>query len=255
MSTNEAAPAGQEKRKIQVSIRALWKSFGKKDILKGIDLDVADREVVVILGPSGSGKSTLLRCVNWLEIPTSGQITISGETVTDKTNLNNIRAEVGMVFQRFNLFPHMNVLKNITLAPMKVKGVSREEAEETAMKLLKRVGLADRADAMPSELSGGQQQRVAIARALAMSPKIMLFDEPTSALDPEMVNEVLDVMKSLAEEGMTMMCVTHEMGFARQVADRVIFVDDGKILEQGAPEEIFSHPKEQRTKDFFSKIL
>ena len=255
MSTNEAAPAGQEKRKIQVSIRALWKSFGKKDILKGIDLDVADREVVVILGPSGSGKSTLLRCVNWLEIPTSGQITISGETVTDKTNLNNIRAEVGMVFQRFNLFPHMNVLNNITLAPMKVKGVSREEAEETAMKLLRRVGLVDRADAMPSELSGGQQQRVAIARALAMSPKIMLFDEPTSALDPEMVNEVLDVMKSLAEEGMTMMCVTHEMGFARQVADRVIFVDDGKILEQGAPEEIFSHPKEQRTKDFFSKIL
>ena len=255
MSTNPAASAGTEKRKIQASIRALWKSFGKKDILKGIDLDVADREVVVILGPSGSGKSTLLRCVNWLEIPTSGQITISGETVTDKTNLNNIRAEVGMVFQRFNLFPHMNVLKNITLAPMKVKGVSREEAEETAMKLLKRVGLADRADAMPSELSGGQQQRVAIARALAMSPKIMLFDEPTSALDPEMVNEVLDVMKSLAEEGMTMMCVTHEMGFARQVADRVIFVDDGKILEQGAPEEIFSHPKEQRTKDFFSKIL
>ena len=255
MSTNEAAPAGQEKRKIQVSIRALWKSFGKKDILKGIDLDVADREVVVILGPSGSGKSTLLRCVNWLELPTSGQITISGETVTDKTNLNNIRAEVGMVFQRFNLFPHMNVLNNITLAPMKVKGVSREEAEETAMKLLRRVGLGDRADAMPSELSGGQQQRVAIARALAMSPKIMLFDEPTSALDPEMVNEVLDVMKSLAEEGMTMMCVTHEMGFARQVADRVIFVDDGKILEQGAPEEIFSHPKEQRTKDFFSKIL
>ena len=160
-----------------------------------------------------------------------------------------------MVFQRFNLFPHMNVLNNITLAPMKVKGVSREEAEETAMKLLRRVGLVDRADAMPSELSGGQQQRVAIARALAMSPKIMLFDEPTSALDPEMVNEVLDVMKSLAEEGMTMMCVTHEMGFARQVADRVIFVDDGKILEQGAPEEIFSHPKEQRTKDFFSKIL
>ena len=255
MSTNPAASAGTEKRKIQVSIRALWKSFGKKDILKGIDLDVADREVVVILGPSGSGKSTLLRCVNWLEIPTSGQITISGETVTEKTNLNHIRAEVGMVFQRFNLFPHMNVLKNITLAPMKVKGVSREEAEETAMKLLKRVGLADRADAMPSELSGGQQQRVAIARALAMSPKIMLFDEPTSALDPEMVNEVLDVMKSLAEEGMTMMCVTHEMGFARQVADRVIFVDDGKILEQGAPEEIFSHPKEQRTKDFFSKIL
>ena len=255
MSTNEAAPAGQEKRKIQVSIRALWKSFGKKDILKGIDLDVADREVVVILGPSGSGKSTLLRCVNWLEIPTSGQITISGETVTEKTNLNHSRAEVGMVFQRFNLFPHMNVLNNITLAPMKVKGVSREEAEETAMKLLRRVGLGDRADAMPSELSGGQQQRVAIARALAMSPKIMLFDEPTSALDPEMVNEVLDVMKSLAEEGMTMMCVTHEMGFARQVADRVIFVDDGKILEQGAPEEIFSHPKEQRTKDFFSKIL
>ena len=255
MSTNEAAPAGQEKRKIQVSIRALWKSFGKKDILKGIDLDVADREVVVILGPSGSGKSTLLRCVNWLEIPTSGQITIAGETVTEKTNLNHIRAEVGMVFQRFNLFPHMNVLNNITLAPMKVKGVSREEAEETAMKLLRRVGLGDRADAMPSELSGGQQQRVAIARALAMSPKIMLFDEPTSALDPEMVNEVLDVMKSLAEEGMTMMCVTHEMGFARQVADRVIFVDDGKILEQGAPEEIFSHPKEQRTKDFFSKIL
>ena len=255
MSTNEAAPAGQEKRKIQVSIRALWKSFGKKDILKGIDLDVADREVVVILGPSGSGKSTLLRCVNWLEIPTSGQITISGETVTEKTNLNHIRAEVGMVFQRFNLFPHMNVLNNITLAPMKVKGVSREEAEETAMKLLRRVGLGDRADAMPSELSGGQQQRVAIARALAMKPKMLLFDEPTSALDPELVGDVLTVMKEVALGGMTMAVVTHEMQFARSVSNHVIFMDKGYIVEEGNPEDIFTHPQEERTQTFLKRLI
>ena len=229
MSTNEAAPAGQEKRKIQVSIRALWKSFGKKDILKGIDLDVADREVVVILGPSGSGKSTLLRCVNWLEIPTSGQITISGETVTEKTNLNHIRAEVGMVFQRFNLFPHMNVLKNITLAPMKVKGVSREEAEETAMKLLKRVGLADRADAMPSELSGGQQQRVAIARALMNNPPVVFADEPTGNLDTKSSIEIMNLFTELSNEGITIVMVTHEDDIAAY-AKRHVVMRDGKVM-------------------------
>ena len=230
MSTNPAASAGTEKRKIQVSIRALWKSFGKKDILKGIDLDVADREVVVILGPSGSGKSTLLRCVNWLEIPTSGQITISGETVTDKTNLNNIRAEVGMVFQRFNLFPHMNVLKNITLAPMKVKGVSREEAEETAMKLLKRVGLADRADAMPSELSGGQQQRVAIARALMNEPPVLFADEPTGNLDTKSSVEIMNLFTELSSEGITIIMVTHEDDIAAY-AKRHLVMKDGKLVK------------------------
>ena len=238
-----------------IKISNLHKSFGSLEILKGVDLEVEKSEVVVIIGPSGSGKSTLLRCVNYLEVPTSGTITIDGQTITRDVNINTIRAEVGMVFQHFNLFGHMSVLQNITLAPIKVRGMSRFEAENRAMELLTRVGLKDKANVYPAQLSGGQQQRVAIARALAMNPKIMLFDEPTSALDPEMVNEVLEVMKSLAESGMTMMIVTHEMGFARQVADRVLFVDVGKIIEQGKPEEVFSHPKEKRTQDFLAKIL
>ncbi len=241
--------------KYMIEVRDLHKSFGENEILKGVNLNVNRSEVVVVIGPSGSGKSTLLRCVNYLEVPTSGSITIDGETITPKVDINTIRAEVGMVFQHFNLFPHMNVLRNITLAQEKVRHKPKEEAEELAMRLLKQVGLGDKAGSYPDQLSGGQQQRVAIARALAMKPKIMLFDEPTSALDPEMVNEVLDVMRQLAESGMTMMCVTHEMGFARQVADRVLFVDGGGILEQGTPEEIFSHPREHRTQDFLSKIL
>ena len=238
-----------------IRIKDLCKSFGKNEILKGVSLVVDKSEVVVIIGPSGSGKSTLLRCVNYLEVPTSGTITIDGETITPQVNINTIRAEVGMVFQHFNLFPHMSVLHNITLAPIKVRHQSREEAEGIARDLLEKVGLQEKAEAFPDQLSGGQQQRVAIARALAMHPKIMLFDEPTSALDPEMVNEVLDVMRALADSGMTMMCVTHEMGFAKQVADRVLFVDGGNILEQGKPEEIFSHPKEKRTQEFMAKIL
>ncbi len=212
-----------------IVIKDLHKNYGSNQILRGIDLRVKKSEVVVVIGPSGSGKSTLLRCVNYLEVPSSGTISINGETITRATNINKIRAEVGMVFQHFNLFPHMTVLDNITVAPISVRKKSREEAEKKAMELLVRVGLGDKAKSYPSQLSGGQQQRVAIARALAMEPQVMLFDEPTSALDPEMVNEVLDVMKDLAQSGMTMMCVTHEMGFARQVADRVLFVDQGKI--------------------------
>ena len=223
-----------------IVIKDLHKSYGNTEILKGIDLEVKKSEVVVVIGPSGSGKSTLLRCVNYLEVPTSGTISIDGQTITPNVDINTIRAEVGMVFQHFNLFGHMTVLQNITLAPIKVRHMSKEDAEKVAMDLLTKVGLADKASAYPRELSGGQQQRVAIARALAMHPKIMLFDEPTSALDPEMVNEVLEVMKTLAESGMTMMVVTHEMGFARQVADRVLFVDGGKILEEGTPEELFT---------------
>ena len=242
-------------QEVMIELKDLHKSFGQNQILKGVDLKVNRSEVVVIIGPSGSGKSTRLRCVNYLEVPTSGTVTIDGETITPKVDINTIRAEVGMVFQHFNLFPHMTVLRNITLAQEKVRKKSRQDAEQTAMELLKKVGLAEKAQAYPDELSGGQQQRVAIARALAMQPKIMLFDEPTSALDPEMVNEVLDVMRDLAESGMTMMCVTHEMGFARQVADRVLFVDQGIILEQGSPDEVFSHPKERRTQEFLSKIL
>lgn len=238
-----------------IVIKDLHKSYGNTEILKGIDLEVKKSEVVVVIGPSGSGKSTLLRCVNYLEVPTSGTISIDGETITPNVDINTIRAEVGMVFQHFNLFGHMTVLQNITLAPIKVRHMSKEDAEKVAMDLLTKVGLADKASAYPRELSGGQQQRVAIARALAMHPKIMLFDEPTSALDPEMVNEVLEVMKTLAESGMTMMVVTHEMGFARQVADRVLFVDGGKILEEGTPEELFTNPKEPRTQDFLAKIL
>ena len=214
-----------------IKITDLRKSYGNLDVLKGIDLTIAEREVVVIIGPSGSGKSTLLRCINYLEEPTGGSIVIDGIPLTGEANINEIRKEVGMVFQRFNLFPHMTVLENLVLAPMKVRGISRSEAEQTAQELLIKVGLDDKANAYPDQLSGGQQQRVAIARALAMKPKALLFDEPTSALDPEMINEVLDVMKSLAKEGMTMAVVTHEMGFAREVGDRVIFVDGGVIVE------------------------
>ena len=237
-----------------ISIRNLKKSFGKVEVLKGVNLDIAEKEVVVIIGPSGSGKSTLLRCINYLEEPTSGEIIVDGITLGD-ADINKVRAEVGMVFQRFNLFPHMTAMENITLAPMKVRGIAKEEAEADARRLLAKVGLAERAAAYPEQLSGGQQQRVAIARALAMKPRVMLFDEPTSALDPEMVKEVLEVMKELAREGMTMAVVTHEMGFAREVGDRVLFVDQGVILEQGTPEEIFSRPKEERMKAFLSKIL
>lgn len=238
-----------------IKIRNLHKKYGDNEILRGVDLDVQQGEVFVIIGPSGSGKSTLLRCVNYLEVPTDGMITIDGQDITRQVNINEIRAEVGMVFQHFNLFGHMTVLQNITLAPMNVRGMSRHEAETRALDLLGRVGLADKAHAYPAQLSGGQQQRVAIARALAMKPKVMLFDEPTSALDPEMVKEVLDVMQSLAEEGMTMMIVTHEMGFAREVADKVIFIDGGKILELGSPEQVFEHPTNDRTKEFLNKIL
>ena len=238
-----------------IDIKNLHKSFGGHEVLKGIDLHINPQEVVVIIGPSGSGKSTLLRCMNLLEVPTSGSVVVDGMDLTGDADINKAREEIGMVFQRFNLFPHMTVLKNITLAPMKVRNISQEEAEKTARELLERVGLGDKADAYPPQLSGGQQQRVAIARALAMKPKVMLFDEPTSALDPEMVNEVLDVMKSLANEGMTMAVVTHEMGFAREVGDRLLFVDGGTIIEQGDPREVFENPKEERTKLFLSKVL
>ena len=238
-----------------INIEGLKKSFGSNEVLKGIDLDIKEKEVVAIIGPSGSGKSTLLRCMNYLEEPTAGKVSVDGIVLDGEANINKVREEVGMVFQRFNLFPHMTVLQNIMLAPMKVRHVSKEEAEETARKLLDRVGLGDKADAWPEQLSGGQQQRVAIARALAMKPKVMLFDEPTSALDPEMVGEVLDVMRKLAESGMTMVIVTHEMGFAREVGDRLLFVDQGKILEQGAPKEVFEHPQQERTKLFLSKVL
>ena len=238
-----------------IDIKNLHKSFGGHEVLKGIDLHINPQEVVVIIGPSGSGKSTLLRCMNLLEVPTSGTVVVDGMDLTGDADINKAREEIGMVFQRFNLFPHMTVLKNITLAPMKVRNISQEEAEKTARELLERVGLGDKADAYPPQLSGGQQQRVAIARALAMKPKVMLFDAPTSALDPEMVNEVLDVMKSLANEGMTMAVVTHEMGFAREVGDRLLFVDGGTIIEQGDPREVFENPKEERTKLFLSKVL
>lgn len=233
----------------------VYKSFGKNDVLKGINLHVERGEVVVIIGPSGSGKSTVLRCMNYLEEPTSGDVIVDGMNLNVKENINNVRAEVGMVFQRFNLFPHMTVLDNITLAPQKIRKISKAEAEEIALELLAKVGLRDKADSYPQQLSGGQQQRVAIARALAMKPKVMLFDEPTSALDPEMVSEVLDVMKSLAKEGMTMVVVTHEMDFAKEVGTRVLFVDEGKILEAGTPAEVFEHPKNERTQLFLSKIL
>ena len=235
-----------------IKINKLHKSFGKLAVLKGIDLTVAEKEVVVIIGPSGSGKSTLLRCINYLEKPTDGEVVVDNIPLNSDANINKVREEVGMVFQRFNLFGHMSVLENIMLAPRKVRKTSKEQAEEEAMKLLVKVGLEDKARAYPAQLSGGQQQRVAIARALAMKPKLMLFDEPTSALDPEMVNEVLEVMNALAKEGMTMVVVTHEMGFARSVADRIIFMDNGEICEESNPEEFFTNPKTERAKHFLN---
>ncbi|GAB6930206.1 amino acid ABC transporter ATP-binding protein [Paenibacillus sp. JCM 10914] len=239
-----------------ITVKNLHKSFGKLEILKGIDINIAKGEVLVVIGPSGSGKSTFLRCLNLLELPTNGEITFEGELITKKNhNINATREKMGMVFQQFNLFPHMKVMENITLATIRVKGVSTKEAEATAGELLKSVGLLDKKDAYPSQLSGGQKQRIAIARALAMQPHVMLFDEPTSALDPEMVGEVLEVMKKLAEGGMTMVIVTHEMGFAREVGDRILFMDGGKIVEEGAPEQIFGAPTHSRTKEFLSKVL
>ena len=239
-----------------IHVNNLHKSFGKNDVLKGIDEHIKKGEVVVVIGPSGSGKSTFLRCLNLLEEPTSGEIVFEGNSITDKkVDINKIREKMGMVFQQFNLFPHKTVLENLTIAPIKVKRISKAEAEKKAFELLERVGLTDKAKAYPSSLSGGQKQRIAIARALAMEPDVMLFDEPTSALDPEMVGEVLSVMKDLAKDGMTMVVVTHEMGFAREVGDRILFMDAGNIVEQGTPEEIFSHPKNSRTIDFLSKVL
>lgn len=239
-----------------IQINNLHKSFKENEVLKGINENIEKGEVVVIIGPSGSGKSTFLRCLNLLEVPTSGEIIFEGTDITDKkTDINKIREKMGMVFQQFNLFPHKTVLENITIAPINVKNKSKTEAEEKAKELLKRVGLLDKAGSYPASLSGGQKQRIAIARALAMEPDVMLFDEPTSALDPEMVGEVLGVMKDLAKEGMTMVVVTHEMGFAREVGDRIIFMDGGNIVEQGTPEEIFDNPKNPRTKDFLSKVL
>ena len=239
-----------------IRVNNLHKSFEKNEVLKGINEHIEKGEVVVVIGPSGSGKSTFLRCLNLLEVPTSGEIIFEGKNITDKkVDINKIREKMGMVFQQFNLFPHKTVLDNLTIAPIKVKGVSKADAEKKAKELLDRVGLLNKADAYPSSLSGGQKQRIAIARALAMDPDVMLFDEPTSALDPEMVGEVLNVMKELAKEGMTMLVVTHEMGFAREVGDRILFMDKGTIMEEGTPEEIFSNPKNPRTIDFLSKVL
>lgn len=237
-----------------IEVKGLKKNFGALQVLKGVDVSIEENEVVCVIGPSGSGKSTFLRCLNRLEEITDGEILIDGVHLS-KDNENEVRTEMGMVFQSFNLFPHMSVLDNVTIGPRKVRKVDRKEAEHKALELLSRVGLADKAHGYPSSLSGGQKQRVAIARALAMNPKIILFDEPTSALDPEMVGEVLDVMKGLAHGGMTLVIVTHEMGFAKEVADRVLFMDEGYVIEQGTPDEIFNHPKEERTKNFLSKVL
>lgn len=238
-----------------ISVKNLHKSYGKLEVLKGIDYEINKGECVVLIGPSGSGKSTFLRCLNLLEVPTEGEIIFDGVDMLSKnTQINKMREEIGMVFQHFNLFPHKTILENITLAPIKLKKMSKEEADKRALELLKRVGLEDKASSYPSQLSGGQKQRVAIARTLAMSPKAVLFDEPTSALDPEMVGEVLEVMKQMAQEGMTMVVVTHEMGFAKEVSDRVIFMDGGKIVEEGTPEEVFDNPKHERTKNFLSKV-
>lgn len=239
-----------------IKIENLYKRFGKLEVLNGIDINVEKGEIIAIIGPSGSGKSTFLRCINRLEEPSEGKIFIDGENVLSKeTNINEIREKVGMVFQHFNLFPHKNVIKNITLAPIKIKNYSLELAEKKADKLLSKVGLLDKKYAFPNQLSGGQKQRIAIARALAMEPEVMLFDEPTSALDPEMIKEVLDVMIELAREGMTMLIVTHEMGFAKNVATRILFMNDGKILEDEKPEEFFNNPKHSRTKEFLYKVL
>ena len=239
-----------------IEVKNLCKSFGDLQVLKGISETINDREVVCVIGPSGSGKSTFLRCLNLLEEPSGGEVFLDGKKINDSdVDIDEIREKLGMVFQGFNLFPHMTVLDNLTLAPIKVKGMEKAAAEEKARKLLETVGLADKAEKYPASLSGGQKQRVAIARALAMDPEIMLFDEPTSALDPEMVGEVLNVMKNLAENGMPMVIVTHEMGFAREVADRVLFIDEGNILEQGTPAELFGNPQHDRTKNFLSKVL
>lgn len=239
-----------------IEVKNLHKYFGKLQVLKGITETIEDGEVVCVVGPSGSGKSTFLRCLNLLEDPTEGEIVLDGEVINSKeADINKIRQKMGMVFQSFNLFPNMNTLANVMLAPVQTGKMKKEEAEKKAKDLLTRVGLGDKMEVYPSSLSGGQQQRAAIARALAMDPEVMLFDEPTSALDPEMVGEVLDVMKALAEEGMTMVIVTHEMGFAREVADRIFFIDEGIVMEQGTPSELFDHTKTERAKSFFSKIL
>ena len=243
-------------KKVMVHVQNLKKSFGKLEVLKDISIDITEGEVVVLLGPSGSGKSTFLRCLNQLETATAGTILIAGADVTDKhTDINKVRENIGMVFQHFNLFAHKTVLQNITMAPVELKKMTKEEAQAEGLRLLKRVGMETKADCYPSQISGGQKQRVAIARALAMKPDIMLFDEPTSALDPEMVGEVLAVMKELAADGMTMVVVTHEIGFAREVADRVVFMDDGYIVEQGTPQEVINNPREPRTIDFLNKVL
>ena len=242
-----------------IDVRDLYKNFGENDeikVLKGVDYHISKGEKIVVIGPSGSGKSTFLRCLNRLEEPTSGEIYFDGQLITDKKcNIDKLRMKMGMVFQHFNLFPHLSIKENITLAPIKLLKQKKEDAEAKARELLETVGLPDKADAYPSQLSGGQKQRIAIARALAMNPQVMLFDEPTSALDPEMVGEVLDLMKKLADDGMTMVIVTHEMGFAREVANRVVFMDEGKILEEAAPAEFFANPKHPRLKDFLSKVL
>jgi ABC-type polar amino acid transport system ATPase subunit len=239
-----------------IQVFDLYKDFGKLRVLNGIELKIEPGEVVVIIGPSGSGKSTFLRCLNFLEEPTAGEVIFEGVSFKNsKNDVNRLREKMGMVFQQFNLFPHMTVLENITLAPRKVKNLSKKETEDIAFTLLKRVGLEDKAYTYPNQLSGGQKQRIAIARALAMLPDVMLFDEPTSALDPEMVGEVLDVMKKLVSDGMTMVVVTHEMGFAKEVGDRILFMDEGKIVEEGSPKEVFSNPKHPRTKDFLGKVL
>ena len=239
-----------------IKVENLHKKFNQLEVLKGIDVNVEKGEIIAIIGPSGSGKSTFLRCINRLEEPTDGKIFIDGENILDKkTDINKIREKVGMVFQHFNLFPHKTVMENIILAPMKLKGYSKEDAEKKALELLKKVGLVEKKDTYPNKLSGGQKQRIAIARALAMEPEVMLFDEPTSALDPEMIKEVLDVMIDLAKEGMTMLIVTHEMGFAKNVASRILFMNDGIILEDEKPEEFFNNPKHSRTKEFLYKVL
>lgn len=244
------------KSEVLITVDGLRKSFGKVDVLKGINAEIKKGDVIVVIGPSGSGKSTFLRCLNRLEEPSGGHIYFDGVDITDKkVNINIHRQKMGMVFQQFNLFPHMTVLRNMTIGPMKLLGKSKTEAEEKALTLLNRVGLGDRADAYPSQLSGGQKQRVAIVRALCMDPEVMLFDEPTSALDPEMVGEVLEVMKELAQEGMTMVVVTHEMGFAREVGTDIVFIDQGVIIEQGPPKEFFENPKNPRLRDFLSKVL
>lgn len=241
---------------MMIEVKNLKKSFGDNQVLRGIDVEIHKGEVVVVIGPSGSGKSTFLRCLNLLETPNEGSIVVEGETITDKkADVNKIRQKMGMVFQQFNLFSNMNIMRNMCVAPMTVKKAQKEKAQERAIELLRRVGLEEKADSYPQQLSGGQKQRVAIARALAMDPDIMLFDEPTSALDPEMVGEVLAVMKELAASGMTMVVVTHEMGFAREVGDRVLFIDEGRIIEENEPKQLFENPQNQRTKDFLAKVL